>query len=72
MKDGRETGHVKFFNDTKGWGFIKRDNGGDDVFVHFSAIQQDHGRKTLQDGERVEFTVERREKGPQAFDVVRL
>ncbi len=63
----RVTGKVKFFNESKGFGFIEQDNG-PDVFVHFSAIQSD-GFKTLTDGQSVEFTVGKGNKGPQAEDV---
>ncbi|AXI02569.1 MAG: cold-shock protein [Aquirhabdus sp.] len=63
----REQGVVKWFNDTKGFGFIQR-NGGDDVFVHFRAIQGD-GHRTLRDGQRVEFTVVKGQKGFQAEEV---
>jgi CspA family cold shock protein len=63
----RELGTVKWFNEAKGYGFIKRD-GGDDVFVHFSAIQTS-GFKTLQEGQRVEFSVEQGRKGLQAVNV---
>jgi CspA family cold shock protein len=66
----REHGHVKWFNATKGFGFISRDEGGD-VFVHFSAIQM-QGYKTLEEGEEVEFEVEQTPKGPQAVNVTRL
>ena len=66
----RETGVVKWFNATKGYGFLSRE-GKDDVFVHFSAIQTD-GYKTLEEGEHVEFTVEQGDKGLQATDVVKL
>jgi CspA family cold shock protein len=58
------TGTVKWFNAEKGYGFIATD-GGDDVFVHFSAIQMD-GYKSLEDGQRVEFEVGQGNKGPQA------
>ena len=61
------TGTVKFFNDTKGFGFIQQENG-PDVFVHFSAIQAD-GFKTLVEGQKVEFNVTQGQKGPQAEDV---
>ena len=64
----RINGTVKWFNGTKGYGFIARE-GGDDVFVHFSAIQGD-GFKNLQEGERVEFNVEQGPKGLQASNVV--
>lgn len=62
-----ETGTVKWFNETKGFGFIERENG-PDVFVHFSAIKGD-GFKTLTDGQKVEFTVTNGQKGPQAENV---
>ncbi len=64
----RETGTVKWFNSRKGFGFIERE-GGDDVFVHFSAIGGD-GFKNLEEGQKVEFTVTDGDKGPQAEDVV--
>ena len=64
----RETGTVKWFNSTKGFGFIERDSG-NDVFVHYSAINSE-GYRTLNEGQRVEFTVMEGEKGPQAQDVV--
>lgn len=66
----RETGTVKWFNATKGFGFISRENG-DDVFVHFRAIQGD-GYKTLEEGQQVEFSVTQGEKGPQAEEVTKL
>jgi CspA family cold shock protein len=66
----RITGTVKWFNGTKGYGFISRD-GGPDVFVHFSAIQGE-GFKNLNEGQKVEFTVEQGAKGPQASNVVVL
>jgi CspA family cold shock protein len=61
------TGTVKFFNEQKGYGFISREQG-DDVFVHFSAIQGE-GFKTLQEGQRVEFDVGRGKKGDEAQNV---
>ncbi len=61
------TGTVKFFNETKGFGFIKQENG-PDVFVHFSAIQSD-GFRTLTEGQKVQFTVGTGQKGPQAENV---
>ena len=64
----RIIGTVKWFNGTKGFGFIERE-GGKDVFVHFSAIQGD-GYKNLTEGQKVEFTVEQGPKGPQASNVI--
>jgi cold shock protein len=64
------TGTVKFFNESKGFGFIEQESG-PDVFVHFSAITGD-GFKTLTDGQKVEFTVGQGQKGPQAENVVAL
>ena len=66
----RETGTVKWFNNTKGYGFIARE-GAEDVFVHHSAIQGG-GYKSLDEGQRVEFTVEQGPKGLQAAQVTRL
>ena len=63
----RINGTVKWFNGTKGYGFIER-SGGADVFVHFSAIQGE-GFKNLQEGQKVEFTVEQGPKGLQAANV---
>jgi len=62
------TGTVKFFNDSKGFGFIEQESG-PDVFVHFSAIQSE-GFKTLTEGQKVQFTVTQGQKGPQAENVV--
>jgi CspA family cold shock protein len=70
MSDDKEQGTVKWFNGSKGYGFIERDSGGD-VFVHFSAILGD-GFKTLDEGQRVEFVVTQGDKGPQAQEVVKL
>lgn len=67
--NGRERGTVKWFNDARGYGFISRVDA-DDVFVHFSAIQQEDGRrKTLKEDQEVEFKVVSAEKGLQAIDV---
>ncbi|MBC7876714.1 MAG: cold-shock protein [Anaerolineales bacterium] len=66
----RVIGTVKWFNGTKGFGFIERE-GGPDVFVHFSAIKGD-GFKNLQEGQRVEFTIEKGAKGLQAVAVTIL
>ena len=63
----RETGTVKWFNDAKGFGFISRENG-EDVFVHFRAIQSS-GFKSLQEGQKVTFVVNRGQKGLQADEV---
>jgi len=63
-----EKGRVKWFNASKGYGFITQENG-QDVFVHFSAIQAD-GFKSLQEGQEVEFEVTSGAKGPQAAKVV--
>ncbi|MCG7599202.1 cold-shock protein [Halomonas sp. McH1-25] len=62
------TGTVKWFNDTKGYGFISPDDGGDDLFAHFSEIQAD-GFKTLQDGQKVSFEVTQGKKGLQAANI---
>ena len=66
----KEQGVVKWFNGAKGYGFIERESG-EDVFVHFNAIQAD-GYRTLQEGQRVEFTVTQGAKGPQAEGVIVL
>ncbi len=64
----RELGVVKWFNGEKGYGFIARDSGEKDVFVHFSAINAE-GFRTLREGQRVEFEVVQGQKGPQAQNV---
>ncbi len=67
MVNERVTGTVKWFNASKGYGFIARD-GGEDVFVHHSAIQAE-GYRSLEEGQRVEFEVEPGAKGPKANNV---
>ena len=62
------TGKVKWFNPTKGYGFIKPDDGGEDLFVHHSSIQGE-GYKSLKEDQSVTFDVEDGEKGPQATNV---
>lgn len=64
-------GKVKWFNEHKGYGFIERDDGGDDVFLHFSALEQS-GFKTIAEDADVEFDVEMGPKGPKAANVVQL
>ena len=67
MSDQLESGIVKWFNEEKGFGFIARE-GGDDVFVHFTAINME-GRRTLLEGQNVTFEVTAGQKGPQAENV---
>jgi CspA family cold shock protein len=67
----RETGVVKWFNDAKGFGFIARDSGDGDVFVHYSAVTG-AGFKSLAEGQRVEFTVEQGPKGLTATNVSKI
>ncbi len=64
------TGKVKWFNESKGYGFIEPEGGGRDVFVHYSAIQGE-GYKTLSEGQAVDFEVTQGEKGPQAANVMK-
>lgn len=62
------TGTVKWFNATKGYGFITPSDGGDDVFAHYSAIEME-GYKTLKEGQKVEYEVQEGPKGPQASHI---
>lgn len=64
----RTNGTVKWFNDAKGFGFITPDDGGDDLFAHFSAIKM-NGFKTLKEGQKVSFEVTQGAKGKQASDI---
>lgn len=64
-------GRVKWFDERKGYGFIEREDGGGDVFVHFSAIQEE-GFKTLTEGQEVEFDIREGQKGPQAVNVLKI
>ena len=68
--NNRVTGTVKWFNAAKGYGFIAHE-GGKDVFVHYSAIQAD-GYRSLNEGDKVEFTIEEGAKGPQAVNVTKV
>jgi CspA family cold shock protein len=67
----RTTGTVKWFSRVKGYGFIEPEGGGDDVFVHYSAIVGE-GYRNLDVGQKVEYTIEDTEKGPQAAEVVTM
>ena len=64
-------GRVKWFNDAKGYGFIEQPDGGEDVFVHFTAIAME-GFKTLSEGQEVEFEIKQGDKGLQAANVTRV
>lgn len=69
MSNGpKVTGTVKWFNDAKGFGFVTPDNGGEDLFAHFSAINMD-GFKTLKEGQKVAFEVTQGQKGKQATNI---
>jgi CspA family cold shock protein len=68
---GRIRSRVKWFNNSKGYGFIEGPDGGDDIFVHYSAIKED-GFKSLVEGQEVEFEISQGPKGPQAERVVKL
>ena len=61
-------GTVKWFNAEKGFGFIEQDGGGEDVFVHFSSIKAE-GYKSLDEGQKVQFDIEKGQRGPQAANV---
>lgn len=69
--ENRVSGVVKWFNASKGYGFISNPEG-EDVFVHFSSIRDDGSFRSLEEGQRVEFTIGEGKKGPQAQDVVKL
>ena len=71
IKMSKLTGQVKWFNESKGFGFITPADGSKDVFVHFSAINSD-GFKTLAEGQNVEFTIQDSPRGPSAANVVAL
>ena len=71
IKMSKLTGQVKWFNESKGFGFITPADGSKDVFVHFSAINSD-GFKTLAEGQNVEFTIQDSPRGPSAADVIAL
>jgi CspA family cold shock protein len=64
-----QTGKVKWFNDAKGFGFITPDNGGQDLFAHFTQIQSSGGFRSLQEGQSVRFEVTQGTKGPQASSI---
>mgnify|MGYP005856273277 CR=1 FL=1 len=72
MSSERIRGTVKWFNSSKGYGFISPDDGSKDVFVHHSAIAGMDGYRSLDEGDHVELTVEQGQKGPQAVSVVKL
>lgn len=64
-----QTGTVKWFDDGKGFGFIAPENGGKDLFAHFSEIRNEGGFRSLQENQRVEFEVKEGQKGPQAANI---
>jgi cold shock protein len=67
----RVTGTVKWFNGEKGFGFATPDDGGKDVFVHYSAIEMS-GYRNLDEGDRIEFNIEQGDKGPKATNVTKI
>jgi len=69
MANATQTGTVKWFDDGKGFGFITPEQGGKDLFAHFSEIKSGSGFKSLKEGERVEFEVKDGQKGPQAANI---
>lgn len=69
MSENRVVGKVKWFNNSKGYGFIERE-GGDDIFVHFTSIRDDGKFRTLDEGQTVDFMITENEKGLQASDVI--
>lgn len=69
MSNNTQTGTVKWFNESKGYGFISPDDGGKDLFAHFREIQG-NGFKTLTENQRVQFVVTQGQKGPQASNIV--
>jgi CspA family cold shock protein len=72
MSEERKVGTVKWFNGSKGYGFITPDDAAEDVFVHYSSIEGQSGFRDLNEGDRVEFDVEDSPKGPQAVRVVKF
>ena len=72
MTTNQTTGTVKWFNESKGYGFIAPDDGGKDLFAHFREIQGQQGFKTLTENDRVQFTVTEGPKGPQASNISAL
>ncbi len=68
----RVTGTVKWFNATKGFGFITPEQGGEDIFVHYSAIENNGGYRTLEDGAKVEFELQQSDRGSSAVNVKKL
>jgi CspA family cold shock protein len=72
MSEERIIGTVRWFSARRGYGFIAPDDGGEDVFVHFSAIQSTDSYRKLDEGDRVEFAIEQGPKGLQATNVVKI